>query len=76
MFIIGTVAELPKHKIDNRFFGSYADSYDVIFDSPIRASRSIGVNIIPIKEPNAELKMAAASLPPADLVRITAEDTF
>ena len=42
---------------------------------PIRASKSIGVKTIPIKEPKAELKMAAASLPPTAFVKITAEDT-
>ena len=33
------------------------------------------MNRMPMNEPKAELKMAAASLPPADLVRITADET-
>lgn len=34
-----------------------------------------GVKKIPKKLPTAELKIAAASFPPTDLVNITAEDT-
>ena len=42
---------------------------------PISANNRIGVKIIPINEPNAELKIAAASLPPTAFVKITADDT-
>lgn len=35
----------------------------------------IGVTTTPNRDPTTLLKMAAASFPPADLVRITAEDT-
>lgn len=35
----------------------------------------MGVKMIPRRLPRAELKIAAASFPPIDLVRITAEET-
>ena len=34
-----------------------------------------GVNRMPVNEPKAELKLAAASFPPADFVRMTADET-
>lgn len=34
-----------------------------------------GVSTIPIRHPNTELKIAAASFPPTALVRMTADDT-
>lgn len=43
--------------------------------TPTRDSRSRGVTKMPKNDPKAELKMAAASLPPTARVRITAEDT-
>ena len=38
-------------------------------------SNKIGVKTIPINDPKAELKIAAASLPPTAFVKITAEET-
>ena len=46
-----------------------------VAELPINANSNIGVNRMPINEPKAELKMAAASLPPADFVKITADET-
>eukprot|EP00123_Amoebidium_parasiticum_P001039 comp12014_c0_seq1/m.6715 comp12014_c0_seq1/g.6715 ORF comp12014_c0_seq1/g.6715 comp12014_c0_seq1/m.6715 type:complete len:286 (+) comp12014_c0_seq1:1108-1965(+) len=43
--------------------------------APSTANSSAGVINIPKKLPNAELKIAAGSFPPAALVRMTAEDT-
>ena len=59
------MAELPKQ--------IYEDSNATHL--PINANNNIGVNTMPMNEPKAELKIAAASFPPADLVRITADDT-
>ena len=46
-------------------------------DKKILTNKSIrrGVTTIPRKLPNAELNIAAASLPPTVLVKITADDT-
>mmetsp|Transcript_2854 Transcript_2854/g.8446 ORF Transcript_2854/g.8446 Transcript_2854/m.8446 type:complete len:221 (-) Transcript_2854:40-702(-) len=45
-----------------------------VFDSMTKSS-SMGVTMMPRSDPNAELKIAAASLPPAAFVRITALET-
>ena len=43
--------------------------------APSRNSTNTGLMKIPMKLPNAELKIAAASFPPTAFVSITAEET-
>jgi len=44
-------------------------------DTPTSINNNAGVTKIPMKLPNAELKIAPASLPPIDFVMITADET-
>jgi len=51
------------------------DRKGTVDEEPRNTSSKNGVTNIPRKLPNAELKIAAASLPPTAFVNITADDT-
>ena len=46
-----------------------------VAEFPMNINKSIGVTTMPKKDPKADLKIAAASLPPTALVRMTADET-